>query len=171
MAAFFSFGLGIGREDCKDSPILFLLRTTRWLPPMGYKGNILQIGSILPKRIMPNYRKIWCQITENKKKLHAILMVHPLRQQNSIRFRSCQPNWYRTYESTCFQDDINGNRRTCLSPSWRWYLYCSNRMFEAIKNAIETWMSLPYCLWRSSCNVVKIEIDIVYNFTQQFVSL
>jgi len=85
MAAFFSFALGIGREDCKDSPILFLSRTTRWLPPMGYKGNILQIGSILPKRIMPNYRKesglkmelpnilllnyrkILLQITENKK--------------------------------------------------------------------------------------------------------
>lgn len=65
MAAFFSSGLGIGRKDCKDSPILFLLRTTRWLPPMDYKGNILQIGSIfaeennakLPKNMMPNYRK------------------------------------------------------------------------------------------------------------------
>jgi len=57
VAAFFLFALGIGRKDCKDSPILFLLRTTRWLPPMDYKGNILQIGSILPKNMMPNYRK------------------------------------------------------------------------------------------------------------------
>ena len=45
IAAFFSFVLGIGRKDCKDSPIpSSLVNIKRSSPPVGAKGNCRKLA-------------------------------------------------------------------------------------------------------------------------------